>query len=350
MVAHVDIVVFNGFRSLQHSFEAQSAELSAQRTRMAAMASLGNLTQQVGMGLLLITMVLTGLHTYHEYELSAAIWVGLLLGALGLFEVMAPLMRGASSLGVASSAAARLQTLRANVSDEKHDTQERALPTTGALCLDGLSVGYEHNAALLSNINLSVAQGERVLIRGLSGAGKSTLLHTIMGVTPSLAGQIRYGDVDLDDISTAQRFRQFTLMSQHSTVFMGSLRHNLLLAKPDATDAELWSALERVRLDEFVNRLASGLDSWVGEGGNTLSTGQKRRLCLARILLTSASLWVLDEPLSGLDEATAYALLRDLLQFAEKRTIIMVSHEPVPSGLFHRVMQIIGEQLYDIPA
>src|SRR5690606_20391298 len=125
---------------------------------------------------------------------------------------------------------------------------------------------------------------------------------------------------------------------------------NLSLAKPNASDAGLLAVLEQVRLARFVQSLSGQLDGWVGEGGNTLSTGQKRRLCLARILLTPASVWVLDEPLSGLDKETALALLQDMLRFAEQRTVIMVSHDPVPEGLFAREMQVSSAQLLPLAA
>lgn len=344
MVAQVDLTVFNGLERLLQDFRDQSAELSVQRSRMAAMASVGNVVQQLCMGLLLIAMVLAGYYVYEQHELSAAIWIGLLLGALGLFEIMSPLLRGAAGLGVASSAAKRLQALAAR-KNEITAPLVGELPQSGALRLEHVAIGYEAHSPIIKDVNLVVEQGERLLIRGLSGVGKTTLLHTIMGVIPSLQGQIVYGGTAINRVSTAQCFKRFALLSQHSTVFMGSIRHNLLLAKPNASDSELWAALERVRLSRFVHDLPGKLEGWVGEGGNTLSTGQQRRLCLARLLLSSASVWVLDEPLSGLDAKTAEALLHDLLGFAHRLTIIMVSHEPIAEGLFDYEMHIAEERI-----
>lgn len=347
--AHVDVAVFNAYSAVQQSFDEHSVQLGAQRKQTALMASLGGLIQQVCMGFLVMAMLWLGLYVYQAHELNPARWVGLLLGAMGLFEIMAPLMRGAASLGLASSAAARLQGLQPEV---EHDTVQATnqLPTSGALSLEQLDVGYDPAAPLLRGVNLSLAQGERLLIRGISGVGKTTLLHTMMGVLLPLKGAVRYAGVDIQTVPAAQRFRQFALLSQHSTVFMGSIRHNLSLAKPNASDAELWAVLEQVRLARFVQSLSGQLDGWVGEGGNTLSTGQKRRLCLARILLTPASVWVLDEPLSGLDNETALALLQDMLRFAGQRTVVMVSHDPVPEGLFAREMQVSSAQLLPLAA
>ncbi|MCQ9615554.1 ATP-binding cassette domain-containing protein [Paenalcaligenes niemegkensis] len=264
MVAHVDIVVFNSFTAVQDNFEAQSAALSAQQSRMSAVASLGNLAQQVCMGLLVIAMLVIGIHVYSEHELSAAIWVGLLLGAMALFEIMAPLMRGAASLGVASSAAARLRAIRGQDSESESGPCDMA--TSGSLTLNKVYIGHDGNEPLVGAIDLVLEQGERLLIRGLSGSGKTTLLHSLIGVIAPLQGDIYYGGTSLARVPSEQRFKQFALLSQHSTVFMGTIRHNLCLAKPDATDKELWAVLERVRLASFVETLAKGLDSWVGEG------------------------------------------------------------------------------------
>lgn len=343
IAAHVDVVVFNAAASAQARFDQLSQSLLEHRRKLAAMASLGSLWQQCCMALTLVALVVIGLDAYTQGVLQGPMWVGLLLGALGLFEIMAPLMRGASGLGVASAAASRLGMLRSP--DDKLPTGSTPLPEQGALTTQGLQVGFDRDVPLLREVNLQIAQGGRCLIRGVSGSGKTTLLHTLMGVHPALDGQVRYGAVDVQQSPTEQRFQRFALLSQHSTVFMGSLRYNLCLGCPDASDEQLWEALQRVRLADFVRSLPDGLDSWIGEGGNTLSTGQARRLCLARIVLAPASVWFLDEPTSGLDRSNAHALLQDVLSFAGDRTVIMVSHDEVPEGCFEQEWQVLGEAL-----
>jgi ATP-binding cassette subfamily C protein CydC len=229
--------------------------------------------------------------------------------------------------------------------DEKMPSGSTPLPDHGELLTQDLHVGFDVNVPLLKDVTLHIPQGGRCLIRGVSGSGKTTLLQTLMGVQPALVGQVLYGGVDVQQSPTDQRFQRFVLLSQHSTVFMGSLRYNLTLGCAHATDEQLWDALQRVRLADFVRSLPEGLDSWIGEGGNTLSTGQARRVCLARIVLAPASVWFLDEPTSGLDRTNAHALLQDVLQFAGTRSVIMVSHDEVPEGCFEQEWQVQGETL-----
>ena len=125
---------------------------------------------------------------------------------------------------------------------------------------------------------------------------------------------------------------------------MGTIRHNLLLADPSATDEQLWSVLDQVHLADQVKQLG-GLDVWVGEGGNTLSTGQIRRLCLARTVLSQASVWLLDEPTAGLDQFTATAWLQDLQHVAKGRTVIIVTHTPLKADVVDTVFRLEKGQL-----
>ena len=114
-------------------------------------------------------------------------------------------------------------------------------------------------------------------------------------------------------------------------MFSGSVRENLLLGDPAATDTRLWQALAQVNLDERFRE--AGLDTWVGENGATLSAGQSRRLALARALLRDAPLLLLDEPTEGLDQDTADALMRDLAEAAHGRSVLIISHAAVPEGV-----------------
>jgi ATP-binding cassette subfamily C protein CydC len=159
---------------------------------------------------------------------------------------------------------------------------------------------------------LNIATGERVALIGTSGAGKSTLFNV-------LAGEIRAEGGEIQVLSAR-------LLTQRTELFKDSLRNNLKLAKPDATDADLSAALEAAGLGEFMKTQAEGLDTVLGEGGLGLSGGQARRLALARLFLTDAPLWLLDEPTEGLDQATAEDVLRRLSEQAKGRSLLIATH------------------------
>lgn len=338
IAAHTDLLVFQATTTAQQHFNAAGLRLAQAQKRLANAGSFGTLAQQLLMGALVLALLWLGAQAHVAAQITAPMWVGLLLGAMGLFEVLAPIMRGAAGLGAVQAAAARIQALNSHLAQTPAPLNTLAVPLSGTLSIENITVSYAAEA-VLSNLSLEVEQGQRVAIQGLSGAGKTTLLMAIMQVQPLEAGRIRYGGVDLTAVDSAQLYQRFSLLSQHSPVFMGTVRHNLLLAAPQASDEELWSALQQVRLAEHITAIG-GLDAWIGEGGNTLSTGQVRRLSLARTVLSDAAVWLLDEPTSGLDKATADAWFADLQQVAQGRTVIIVTHATLAAGVVDQCLQL----------
>lgn len=151
--------------------------------------------------------------------------------------------------------------------------------------------------------------GERVAVVGPSGCGKTTLAETLLGLRPAAPGQIRIDGIDIAGLAPARLHRIFALAPQDAHLLVGTVRDNLLLADPSADAQRLWQALEDAVLAVTVAALPDGLDSWIGENGACLSGGERRRLSLARALLSRAPWLVLDEPTEGLDPVTERALL-----------------------------------------
>ena len=186
-----------------------------------------------------------GLGEHEGGGLSGPLLAGLLLAVMGIFEVAAPIMRGASRLGSAVSAAQRIREVAQCEPDMRDPDAPAALPADGALELDGLRFAYPDGALVLDGVSLRVAPGERVAIQGESGAGKSTLLHLILRLEDPQAGQVRYGGRDARDCAQADWHRRIALLSQDAPVFLGTLRTNLLIGDPSADEAALWRAGRR---------------------------------------------------------------------------------------------------------
>ncbi|QNQ64273.1 thiol reductant ABC exporter subunit CydC [Brucella sp. 6810] len=263
--------------------------------------------------------------------------VGLLVGAgmidapvavlgiliiLGAMEPFAALRRGAMELGRTVLAARR-------VGPQLEEPAQAAClprPVPGqAVVLENVSVRHEGAAATaLKGFNLYIAEGERVAVVGTSGAGKSTLFNLLAGEIAAESGSVA--------VLPAR------LLTQRTELFQDSLRNNLLLAKPDATDAELINALQAAGLGEFMRNAPAGLDTALGEGGMGLSGGQARRLALARLFLTDAPLWELDEPTEGLDHATAEDVLARLSEKAAGRTLLIATHIGRETKICNRII------------
>ncbi|WP_445524864.1 thiol reductant ABC exporter subunit CydD [Streptomyces cyslabdanicus] len=180
--------------------------------------------------------------------------------------------------------------------------------------------------AALTGLDLTLREGRRVAVVGPSGSGKTTLAQVLLRFLDPETGTYTLGGVDARALAGDDVRRLVGLCAQDAHLFDSSVRENLLLAKKDATSADLRDALARARLLGWVDALPDGLDTLVGEHGARLSGGQRQRLALARALLADFPVLVLDEPAEHLDLATADALTADLLAATEGRTTLLITH------------------------
>lgn len=246
-----------------------------------------------------------------------------LLVALTATEPFAALRRGALDAGRTWLAVWRLAPRMSEESASTSTSNES--DATFALQLQRVTVVHDGSCTpVLSDVTLTLNAGERVALIGASGAGKSTLFAAIAGEITPLSG--------------SKSAQPACLLTQRTELFQDSLRDNLRLAAPNATDAQLHAVLYAAGLEDEVRALATGLDTRLGEGGLGLSGGQSRRLALARLLLRPVPLWLLDEPTEALDAATAHDVLQRLAQHAGPRTLLIATHLRREAALADRLV------------
>ncbi|MFF9000330.1 ABC transporter ATP-binding protein [Streptomyces achromogenes] len=256
-------------------------------------------------------------------------WIGvgqLTTGALIAQMLVDPvnlILRWYDEVQVAQVSLARLVGVR----DIEPDAGDPALAPEGRVMdADRVRFGYREGVDVLREVSLRVAPGARVALVGPSGAGKSTLGRLLAGIYAPRDGRVTLGGAELSRMPAERVRAHVALVNQEHHVFVGSLRDNLLLARTDATDAELWAALGAVDADGWARALDDGLDTEVGSGGNALTPAQAQQIALARLVLADPHTLVLDEATSLLDPRAARHLERSLARVLDGRTVVAIAH------------------------
>lgn len=211
----------------------------------------------------------------------------------------------------------------------------------GSIELSNVYFGYELSRPILTNVTMSITEGETLAIVGPSGGGKSTIVNLILGIYQPQSGYIEIGGHDVSLYSYHGILAAISGVTQDTSLLDDTLRNNLLVARPEASDEQLWAALDLACASDFVHNLVDsegreGLDMRVGERGASMSGGQRQRICIARAFLKPSLLLILDEATSALDSITEQAVMRNLL-LEHRRTMVMVSHRLSPIRNFNRI-------------
>ena len=199
-------------------------------------------------------------------------------------------------------------------------------PADDRIDVTGVRYSYGRGGEVLHGVDLTVRPGERLAVVGPSGAGKSTLSRLLAGVDAPSAGTVTVGGVPVVDLGPEQLRRQVVLVTQEHHVFLGTVRDNLRIAEPTATDEELWAALHAVGAAGWVRELPDGLDTRLGDGGHATDGSQAQQLALARVVLADPHTLILDEATALLDPTTARHTERALAAVLEGRTVIAIAH------------------------
>ena len=340
------------------------AELTRIARRDAAQLGLGAGAFALIAGLTLWGTLLLGVAAVHDGALGSVPLAVLVLTALAAFEIVAPLPAAAARLGAVRASGARLfgvldtpPAVRARADGAAGNAANAAFgsltqPTPRSLrpgrprrCpqIRDLRVRYGPDEPwALDGLDLDLHPGRRVAVVGPSGAGKSTLAEVLFRFRDPDGGTVHLDGIDVAGRDPDDTRRVLSGMPQDPHVFAASLRDNLLLARPRATDDELWDVLRRVRLADDVTVLPDGLGTEVGPQGARLSGGMRGRLALARALLADPEVLVLDEPTTHLDPDTRDAVLDDILAATTGRTVLLVTHDLSHLDRFDEVAVVVG--------
>ena len=263
----------------------------------------------------------------HRGSVSLGTVVAFVLLLATLFD---PVQQLSQLYNTLQSAAASLHKLFAIIDaqpDVEESTQPTSLPATGDVVVESISFTYAGSSKpALDNVSVVLTSGTRLALVGPTGAGKSTLAKLMARLYDPQEGSVLFGGVNLRDASMEDLRRRIVVIPQEGFLFDGSVRDNLLIAKPDATEAELLGALDRLGLRERFEALPEGLDTEVRERGSRLSAGERQLVALSRAALVDPAVLVLDEATSNLDPGTEMLIEAALEKLMVGRSVIVVAH------------------------
>ena len=325
-----EVVAFGRQEAVLGHMEAVDDELARLSRRRARLAGLSAAVTMLCLGLAVVGLLALGVDAVSHHHLQPVMLAVLPLVAIGAFDTVPPVATAAARIRDVVASGERLLAL-ADLPAPVRDPARPAVVPAGrpAVAATDVRLRYADDRPwALDGLTLDLPPGARVAVVGSSGAGKSSLVNVLLRFWAPQSGRVTLGGVALDELAQADVRRSIALVDQEARLFAGSVRENVALGRPEATEAEINRALARAQLDEWLASLPRGLETPVGEGGARVSGGQRQRIALARALVAGGPVLLLDEPTAGLDESTAGRLLADVLAAGD----VGAEGDPTPGG------------------
>ncbi|MEJ2557159.1 MAG: thiol reductant ABC exporter subunit CydC [Anaerolineae bacterium] len=277
------------------------------------------------------------------------VYLGLLvLAVMSSFEAVSPLPLALQYLGNSLEAGQRLF----EIVDAQPVVDDPSFPSPApedrSLLVEGVSFRYGPQEPLaLDRVSFRLSQGGRLAVVGPSGAGKSTLVNLLLRFWEYETGRILLGGHELRRYRQEDLQHMIGVVSQHTHLFNASVRDNLLLARPDASQTDLVQAAQRAQIHDFIQSLPHGYDTWIGEQGLRLSGGERQRLAIARALLKDPPLLILDEATANLDPLTERAVMQATHTLMAGRTTLIITHRLVGLELVDEILVLRGGRIVE---
>ncbi|MBD3224234.1 MAG: thiol reductant ABC exporter subunit CydC [Caldithrix sp.] len=325
-----ELLAFNQFEKHHNKLANAHNKLMKIQRRMHLLKQMHEHFIGLLMFLSVVTMLIVVIPHVNNDELTGIYLAVLILGIMASFEPFIPLPEAAQHLESNMRSGERLFEIINAQPAVNFPKDGKPLPDIYDIHIKHLSFKYENSSKsenyVLNDINLNIPHGKMVAIVGPSGAGKSTLMHLLLRFWDIKQGIIQLSGIHWHEFTEDQIRNLWGIVSQHTYLFSGSLRENLLIGAPKATEKQLYNVIDEVALRTLVDRLPHGLDSYVGEQGLKLSGGERQRIALGRTLLRNNPLVMLDEPTANLDSLTEQKIFNHLFRFKGKKTLVMITH------------------------
>jgi thiol reductant ABC exporter CydC subunit len=349
LAGSAELAAFGREREALRSFAAADRRLVRIARRAAFADGTGDALRLALTGATVVGVLAVAVAAHAAGDLDRVFIALLALLTLAAFEAVQPLPEAARELGATVGAGRRileLTDLEPAIADPEHPLEAPTPPYN--LALEDVRVRYRpRERPALNGFSLRLEPGRRIALVGPSGAGKTTVVNALLRFVDPEHGRITIAGRDIRQYRLEDVRRAIAVAGQDAHLFSTTIRDNLRLGRPDASDAEIEEALRSARIWNWVASLPDGLDTLVGEEGRELSGGQRQRIVLARALLAEAPVLVLDEPTAHLDVPTAEALIEDVFAAANGRCVLLITHRPEGLDLADEIVVLDRDVVVD---
>ncbi|MFU0869873.1 heme ABC transporter ATP-binding protein/permease CydC [Kluyvera sichuanensis] len=341
-----ELTIFNASQCYRKQMEQTELNWHDAQRRQSELTALSQALMLLIGGVAVVSMLWLAAGGVGSNSQPGALIALFVFCALAAFEALAPVTGAFQHLGQVIASALRISQIIEQQPEVTFPEQAVARPQQVSLTLERVSFAYPQQAQpALNNLSLNIAAGQHIALLGRTGCGKSTLLQLLTRAWDPQQGEILLNGMPLTQFDEQTLRQTISLVPQRVHLFSATLRDNLLLAKPDASDEALSEVLRRTGLEKLLED--AGLNSWLGEGGRQLSGGELRRLGIARALLHDAPLMMLDEPTEGLDATTESQVLELLADVMRHKTLLMVTHRLRGLARFNQIIVMDNGQIIE---
>jgi len=321
------IKIFSAGKREEYSFQGVTSEEERVRSRAWNFANFQNLVQAILMSILQISVLFLNVHLWYNNLISVGTIVLIQFYIFGLFDILWNLGRSITRAMKALSDMKEAVDIFDQTPDILDSRSAKSFTgNNGVIEFDSVSFEYIEGIEVFSNFSLKISSGERIGLVGRSGSGKSTITKLLLRFQDVSSGKILIDGQDIRDIKQDDLRETISYVPQESILFHRTIKENIAYGKPGADDDEIMDVAKKAHADEFVSNLSKGYDTLVGERGVKLSGGERQRIAIARAMLKTSPVLILDEATSSLDSLSEKYIQDSFVDLMKNRTTIVIAH------------------------